>query len=322
MHFFSVFHDVPVLPFLPFHVSELSKPTIEVSMANFEESIIEQGIGNMSLSEDIDPFDPQIHSALLKSVVKISVEKRHGYVALDNQKMPSIRANSTVTLGDSEFFCMESIGEGAYGKVFKAMKCNSNTNDTITDMDVVLKVQKPSRPWEYYICTEINKRLEGSYVFDGFMSIPRCYAFQDGSVFVSELQMFSLLDICNLVNQMVKTSVEIIAMYFTIEMLRILENLRKAQIIHGDIKPDNFLIQRKPDLNLNAANAHEMFSNVASALQIIDFGVSIDMSLFHKNQTFTHKFDKVDNRCPEMLEDKPWTYHVSLLQFFFLKKIR
>ena len=72
------------------------------------------------------------------------------------------------------------------------------------------------------------------------------------------------------------------------------------------------LIQRKPELNLSAANAHEMFSNVASALQIIDFGVSIDMSLFHKNQTFTHKFDKVDNRCPEMLEDKPWTYHVSI----------
>lgn len=203
---------------------------------------------------------------------------------------------------------MECKGEGAYGKVFKAMRCNSNTNDTIADMDVVLKVQKPPRPWEFYICDEIHRRLTNDQFF---MSIPRCFAFQDGSVFVSELQMLSLLDVCNMVTQMKKTSVEPIAMYFTIEMLHILEKLRKAQIIHGDIKPDNFLIQRKPDLNTDAPDAQVMFENVCPTLQVIDFGVSIDMKLYHKNQTFVYKFEKADNRCPEMLENKPWTYHLD-----------
>ena len=112
---------------------------------------------------------------------------------------------------------------------------------------------------------------------------------------------------------MKKTSVEPIAMYFTIEMLRILEKLHKSQIIHGDIKPDNFLIQREPGLlNTYAPDAHSMFKDVSPTLEAIDFGISIDMSLFDKGQSFDHQFDKVNNRCPEMLEKKSWNYHVSI----------
>ena len=115
--------------------------------------------------------------------------------------------------------------------------------------------------------------------------------------------------------QMDKTNVEPIAMYFTIEMLNILEKLHKSQIIHGDIKPDNFLIQREIGLNTDAPDAHSMFKDLSPTLEAIDFGISIDMSLFPKDQTFDHQFDKVNNRCPEMLEKKSWNYHVSILRF-------
>lgn len=153
------------------------------------------------------------------------------------------------------------------------------------------------------------------------MSIPRCYGFKDGCIFVSKFQTTSLLDICNLVMQMDKTNVEPIAMYFTIEMLNILEKLHKSQIIHGDIKPDNFLIQREIGLNTDAPNAHSMFKDLSPTLEAIDFGISIDMSLFPKDQTFDHQFDKVNNRCPEMLQKKSWNYHVSIVYFnyFFLE---
>ena len=187
------------------------------------------------------------------------------------------------------------------------MRCNGGTNDTIADMDAVLKVQKPARPWEFYICTELHKRLDNS---SWFMSIPRCYAYDDGSVFVSEHQTLSLLEICSIVTTMKVKSVEPIAMFFTIELLHILEQLQKAKIIHGDIKPDNFLLQRRPEVDSNAPNANAMFKTKKASLQVIDFGVSIDMSLCANDQAFTHIFDKVGNRCPEMLEGKPWTYHV------------
>ena len=82
-------------------------------------------------------------------------------------------------------------------------------------------------------------------------------------------------------------------------MLHILEKLQHCQIIHGDIKPDNFLVTQRPELGPKAS------------LQMIDFGVSIDMKLFHPGQSFKHKFDKVANRCPQMIEDQPWNYHLD-----------
>ena len=111
---------------------------------------------------------------------------------------------------------------------------------------------------------------------------------------------------------MKKTNVEPIAMFFTIEMLLILEKLQKANIIHADIKPDNVLLKRQPDINTEAQTSSDMFKNVDPTMEMIDFGVSIDMSLFHKGQRFTHKFEKNDNRCPEMLDDKSWAYEVNI----------
>jgi hypothetical protein len=70
---------------------------------------------------------------------------------------------------------MECKGEGGYGKVFKAMKSSNETiNETIADLDAVLKVQKPARPWEFYVCTEIHQRLQkAKQDSTWFMSIPR-----------------------------------------------------------------------------------------------------------------------------------------------------
>ena len=287
---------------------DVTKPSLDLT-SNQEVHQLQENMGNISLREELDPFDSGLHERLLKIVVK-PVETRHGFVDLRGQKTPLVKSNSNVIIGDSEFFCMECKGEGGYGKVFKAMRCNnmSNTDCTIADMDAVLKVQKPARPWEFYVCTEIHERLRNAEDENGsswFMNIPRCYQFEDGSIFVSEHQLLSLLDVCNLVTQMKKTSIEPIAMFFTIEMLQVLERLQKSRIIHGDIKPDNFLVQREPDF------AQDMFKK--ATLQMIDFGVSIDMDLFHAEQTFTFKFEKTENRCPEMLEDKAWTYQVSLL---------
>ena len=289
---------------------DVTKPSLDVTKPseNVTQDIhqLQANLGNVSLREELDPFDSAMHERLLKMVVK-PVEKRHGFVDLRGLKTPQIKTNSNVTIGDSEFFCMECKGEGGYGKVFKAMRCNNQTTTdcTIADMDAVLKVQKPARPWEFYVCTEIHERLQNAQDEGSawFMNIPRCYLFDDGSIFVSEHQLLSLLDVCNLVPQMKKTSIEPIAMFFTIEMLQILERLQKSRIIHGDIKPDNFLVQRKPDFD------QDMFKK--ATLQMIDFGVSIDMDLFHADQTFKFKFEKSENRCPEMLEDRAWTYQVS-----------
>ncbi len=78
---------------------------------------------------------------------------------------------------------------------------------------------------------------------DWFMSIPRCFTYDDGSVFVSEHHQGTLLDVINVMASRSKMENEAVAVYFAIEMLVMAERLREAQIVHADIKPDNFLLQ-------------------------------------------------------------------------------
>ena len=66
--------------------------------------------------------------------------------------------NQQVSFGGASFLIGELKAEGAYGKVFKAMK-SDNKDETIADMDVVVKIQKPACEWEFYIGTEIHSRL-------------------------------------------------------------------------------------------------------------------------------------------------------------------
>ena len=62
----------------------------------------------------------------------------------------------------------------------------------------------------------------------------------------------------------------------------------------------------------SSPNASSMFKSSKPALQVIDFGVSIDMALFPDGTTFTHCFEKMESKSPDMLEGRPWTYQVSV----------
>ena len=78
------------------------------------------------------------------------------------------------------------------------------------------------------------------------MAIPRNYVFQDGGVFVSYHQKLgTLLDIINIVKkcQGNKFSVEPMAVFFTVELLGMIDALHTVGIIHGDLKADNLLLQ-------------------------------------------------------------------------------
>ena len=99
------------------------------------------------------------------------------------------------------------------------------------------------------------------------MSIPRCYGFKDGCIFVSKFQTTSLLDICNLVMQMDKTNVEPIAMYFTIEMLNILEKLHKSQIIHANAYHMRVIIE---NLETAKKRIEPIYGNVVGYKKLIE----------------------------------------------------
>jgi len=265
---------------------------------------------NLSLDDSIDPFHPDTHAALLASLA-VPVSAMHGYRQFDG-KMPQVRLKSLLSLNEDVFYISECKGEGGFAKVYHATRQDTDMDCTIAGIDAVLKVQKPARDWEFYICKEVEKRVDSS-IQHGFMAIPRNYAFSDGGIFVSYHQKLgTLLDIVNISKSHVqKSGIEPMAMYFTIEMLSMIEALHGADILHADLKADNFLLQNIPTLNQSATSSQEMFCNKQLSLQLIDFGKSIDLRLFPKNISFSQvvKTDGIMNI--QMREGKPWREHID-----------
>lgn len=91
---------------------------------------------------------------------------------------------------------------------------------------------------------------------------------------------------------------ETLSMYFSIEMLRVVSAMHSAQIIHADIKPDNFLVQLRPDSTVT--------------LQLIDFGCGIDMAMFPPGTMFKRQVTTENFVCCEMKDGRPWSYHTDL----------
>lgn len=67
--------------------------------------------------------------------------------------MPWLRSNSSVQLGENQYIIKQLIGQGAYAKVYEA---NAEGHP------VVLKVQETDGIWEFYITSELQRRLADS----------------------------------------------------------------------------------------------------------------------------------------------------------------
>ncbi|XP_043483980.1 uncharacterized protein LOC122512290 isoform X2 [Leptopilina heterotoma] len=257
-------------------------------MEEVEEEVFELPEGN------INPFDKNLIAGLLRKIKFPQSQHAEGYVRLNcnlNKFVPS----TMITLGNQAYDLDKCLGKGTYGKVFKAV-------DLQTRQTVALKTQKPAWVWEFYIAREIKARLTNPYMLRGFMDIQTAYVADNSSVLVSEYSKYgTLLSVTNQVKVATgKPLHEALAIFFTIEMLHIVEYLHKCQIIHGDIKPDNFLLMHLPT------------EDARPTIQLIDFGCSIDMSQFPENTKFMQVIKTEEFTCIEMQTGKPWTYQTDL----------
>ncbi|XP_008229738.1 PREDICTED: mitotic checkpoint serine/threonine-protein kinase BUB1 [Prunus mume] len=237
-----------------------------------------------------------------------------GKVPLSSLKNSS--RNKTIEIGRTKYQIIGCAGQGGFAQVYKAyVSCNP-------DDVVALKIQKPAFPWEFYMYRQLNQRISDKER-SSFGLAHRMHLYSDCSILVCDyLGNGTLQDAINSFAVIGKSMEEVLCIYYTIEMLYMLETLHGVGIIHGDFKPDNLLIRYARDGITKTGSRYgndlkkDGFRDRSGpwhdqGLCLVDWGRGIDMHLFPDNMEFKGDCRTSGFRCVEMQENRPWTFQVD-----------
>ncbi|XP_027559940.1 mitotic checkpoint serine/threonine-protein kinase BUB1 [Neopelma chrysocephalum] len=250
-----------------------------------------------------NPWDKELIAKFLSELPK----PLHTYPNYFEWKsaLPLITLKAELPLGSSSFHVDCLVGEGAFAQVYQASLLDAS--NPRNNQKVVFKVQKPANPWEFYIATQLLERLDPGlhHLYTRFYS---AHLFRNGSILVGELHNYgTLLNAINLYKKIPeKVMPQALVIYFAVKILHMVEELHSCRIIHGDIKPDNFILGER-FLDNDSCD----IDGLSHGLTLIDFGQSIDMQLFPEGTAFTARCETSGFQCVEMLTQKPWSYQTD-----------
>ncbi|KAH8241979.1 hypothetical protein KR026_001316 [Drosophila bipectinata] len=251
---------------------------------------------NETISDtNVNPFNVDLIASLLKSIdFYMYIEELPHCQLVGHVK--KLQPNTQIELHAERFEVSKMIGKGAYGSVYVGRHTNSGKK-------VALKQERPPNYWEFYISLEVHSRLTSEQMMSAYAHIDYALVGNNSSVYVSDFSEYgSLIGVCNKVKNVTNKNLdEYVVMHMSCQLLDIVDHLHAMDIIHADIKPDNFLLMRPLCSNPNEVS-----------LQLIDFGVAIDTRLFHPNQTFNYVHHDELFKCVEMRTQRPWTYQLDL----------
>ncbi|KAL1960095.1 hypothetical protein VTO42DRAFT_267 [Malbranchea cinnamomea] len=249
------------------------------------------------------------------------------------------------------------LGEGGYAPVYLAQSVDSpdtfssdSEQEPNDKMRGFLMGRRPSRDverksleaikietsppsaWEFHMLRIARARLGSSAYHrdvDSIVQAHELHLFKDESILVEDFQnQGTLIDLINTVrNEQNGGDMgldETVAMFFAVELFRVVEALHACGIIHGDLKGDNCLIRlgQSPvssmdgDANTDSGTVHYSPTGAygwrSKGLTLIDFGRAIDMLVFPASVQFVADWKIGSHECVEMKECRPWTYQIDL----------
>lgn len=108
---------------------------------------------------------------------------------------------------------------------------------------------------------------------------------------------------------------EALVYHFSLQLLAIVGDMHRCQMLHADIKPDNVMVRPmaaapyQPPDDWHATAILEMSNRSDwSTIKLIDFGRCVDLSFYPERTAFLHIFH--DDKCPEMRDGRAWSYQV------------
>ncbi|WKY10311.1 hypothetical protein Q1695_002563 [Nippostrongylus brasiliensis] len=249
------------------------------------------GLVMEAVTSAVNPWDPHLRKQILARAPVPCYQHTFDVACL------RVSAGKSMSFGGEAFSIVKLIGEGGFAKVYKVINEDGKT--------LALKFEVPPCPWEVYICNEVKMRLGKNHRFtlESIMEVTDAYIYTNGSILMNEYHPFgTLLDLTNKLNDPGWYIILLVA----VQIAKILRDVHAVKIIHGDVKPDNFMILDR--LNENIETPECALSK--PIVKLIDWGRAIDMRAL-PGQKFTGRAGTQKFDCSEMLDGRPWTYQTD-----------
>ncbi|KAK8242545.1 Mad3/BUB1 homology region 1-domain-containing protein [Phyllosticta capitalensis] len=318
------------------------------ALAKATEEIAPQG--PIIQDRQCNPMEDHIHQTILENI-RPSLESYEGYFADTDAtfgRQPEIKkyikAVSKKGAGDMappvlrfenenrEYTIKRQLGEGAYAPVYlaesKAISAADEDEDSSSRSTLeAIKSESPPTPWEFYMIQISHARLsrQSPRATASLVTAPSLHLARDEAYLtLSYRSQGTLLDLVNIAradgpapNSGGGTGAmdESLAMFFTIEVLRTVEALHTAGILHGDLKPDNVLARLDP---VDASSWSSQYDRsggagwAAKGICLIDFGRAVDLRAFGRDVGFVADWHVGPADCVEMREARPWVWQIDL----------
>ena len=210
------------------------------------------------------------------------------------------------------------LGKGAFAPVYLAEQSSDGESEAdVLPVQLAIKCEDPPTAWEFYIMSTLRTRLRTSRACTSVLEPYSLHLFADEGYLVEQyLDQGTLLDLVNIAKAEASGVLdEVVAMFFSVELLRTVEAMHAQGVLHGDLKADNCLVRLSnvPQGEEWGSQYHRDGSSgwASKGLSLIDFGRGIDLRHFRPDVQFVADWKTGKADCVEMRELRPWTWQVD-----------